>query len=483
MPFPKNFLWGGALSANQSEGNYLADSKTMTFADTYRFDPHQDNKVLKVPEVSRQSILDAERDVHDALYPKRRGIDFYHTYKEDLQLLAGMGIKAFRYSICWARIYPHLTDEKPNAAGLAFYDHVVDEAIRLGMEPVITLLHSDLPVQIVKDYKGWYSREVVGLYCKYARTLLEHFKGRVRYWIPFNEMNIDRVNATRKMGVLKEDFENYDAAVFQALHHEFVAAASVTKMAHAIDPKNKVGVMNAFFPVYPHSCAPADVIKAQKDDQIKNLFTYDVLLRGEYPVYMRELFRENHISPAMEPSDEILIRDNPADFIGMSYYNSSVAAADGSQLELTNGNMMGSYKNPYLQTNEWGWTVDPAGLRYALNHVYQIYRKPVFILENGCGFMESPGEDGIIHDPYRVAYFKPHIAEMKKAVEDGVELIGYTSWAPIDVVAGSTGQMSKRYGFIYVDIDDFGNGSRKRTPKDSYFWYKQVIASNGEDLG
>lgn len=481
--FPKNFLWGGALSANQSEGNYDADGKTLTIADVYYFNPAQEvKKTGRPPELTRQNIERAKNDKDCLYYPKRRGIDFYHTYKEDIALLAGMGFKAFRYSICWSRIFPDVNQNEPCKAGLDFYDAVIDECLKYGMEPVITLLHADLPIQIIDEYNGWANREVVDLYVKYCKVLFEHFKGRVKYWIPFNEINMDLINATRKMGILKEDYPNFDEAVFQALHHEFLASARITKIAHEIDPNNQVGAMLAYFTTYPHTCDPEDVLAAQKQDEKRNLFFYDVLLRGIYPYYMQTYFQQNEINVNITEEDKQIISKNTADFAALSYYNSMVHAHDTSKLEITGGNVTGAFKNPYLKLNAWGWTIDPVGFRYTLNHIYQIYQKPCFILENGSGFIETLDEEGKLHDPYRVEYFRMHIQEMRKAIEDGVEVMGYTTWSPIDVVAASTGQMKKRYGFIYVDQDDYGNGSKKRIIKDSYYWYKKVIASNGEDL-
>lgn len=481
--FPENFLWGGALSANQTEGNYDIDGKALTIADVFYFDPAKGVKKTTTPPVlTREIIENARNDLDCTYYPKRRGIDFYHTYKEDIALLAGMGFKAFRYSFCWSRIFPDVNQNEPCKEGLAFYDRVIDECLKYGMEPIITILHADLPIQIIDEYKGWSNRKVVDLYVHYCKTLFTHFKGRVKYWIPFNEINMDLINATRKMGVLKEDHENFDESVFQALHHEFLASALATQIAHEIDPNNKIGAMLAYFTTYPHTCNPLDILAAQKQDERSNLFFYDVLLRGIYPYYIQTIWKKNNWFIKMEERDLQILKENTADFAALSYYNSMVHAHDTTKLEITGGNVTGAFKNPYLEANEWGWIVDPVGFRYTLNHIYQMYLKPCFILENGSGFVETLDENGQLHDPYRVEYFRQHIKEMKNAIEDGVEIIGYTTWSPIDVVAASTGQMKKRYGFVYVDQDDYGHGTKKRVIKDSYYWYKKVIASNGSAL-
>lgn len=482
--FPEKFLWGGALSSNQSEGNYLADGKSMTVADMAYFDPNTDFKKLMMSqlEVTREGIEKAKSATDVTYYPKRRGIDFYHTYKEDLALLKEMGFKAFRYSFAWSRIFPDVKAENPNQKGLDFYDRVIDECLRLGMEPVITILHADLPLQIIEEYKGWANREVVDLYVKYAKTVLEHFKGRVKYWIPFNEISVDLAVPSRKMGVLKEDYSDYMNATYQALHHEFVASAKVTQLAHEIDPQNKIITMTSYGPIYPYSCNPDDVMLSLLSQQKNSLFFYDVLLRGSYPHYALKMFEDKGIQLKMAEDDLKLLNQNTSDVIGFSYYNSTVMSSEPSQLEKTAGNFMNAAKNPYLKSNEWGWTIDPVGLRYSLNYLYQMYQKPLIILESGSGFYEVLDENETLHDPYRIEYFKQHILELKKAVEDGVDVIGYITWSPIDVVAASTGQMAKRYGFIYVDQDDLGNGTKKRYRKDSFYWYQHVILTNGEEL-
>lgn len=482
MGFPKGFLWGGALSANQSEGNYDVDGKSLTIADVFRFDVNLDQSKVSVPSLTHEAIEQAKLEKDTTYYPKRRGIDFYHTYKEDIALLAGMGFKTFRYSICWSRIFPNVNQKEPNQKGLEFYDAVINECLKYNMEPVITILHVDLPIQIIEEYKGWSNRKVVDLYAHYCKTIFEHFKGRVKYWIPFNEINMDLINGTRKMGILKEDHENYEETVYQALHHEFLASAMASKLAHEIDPENKVGAMTAYFTTYPYTCKPEDALSAQSHDAYRNLFFYDVLLRGKYPYYIKKLWKDKGYNLDIRKEDIALLANHPADFVAMSYYNSMVHAADLSELEVTGGNVTSAYKNPYIKVNAWGWAIDPIGFRYTLNHVYEIFQKPIFILENGSGFVEELDENNEIHDDYRIENFKCHLEQLKLAIEDGVEVIGYTTWAPIDVVAASTGQMKKRYGFIYVDIDDFGNGSKKRYLKDSYYWYKNVIATNGEIL-
>lgn len=480
--FPKDFLWGGALSACQAEGAYLEDGKSMTIPEVMQFRAENDRKVTVQLKITKEMIAQAKEDTDIVKYPKRRGIDFYHTYREDLKMMAEMGFKVFRYSISWARMFPNGNDEKPNKKALEFYDHVIDTCIEFGMKPLITISHFDMPIVLIEKYGGWYHRELIALYERYCKVLFEHFKGRVQYWVTFNEINMSVKAGPKTLGIIDEGQENYEEMLFQGLHHQFVAASRVTKLAHEIDSENHIGSMVAYFTTYPYTCKPEDAVAMQKDDQMKNLFFLDVLNGGAYPYYAKTYFERNQISLKIEEGDLESIQAYTADFVGMSYYNSMISAGDDKQLELTSGNVHSVYKNPYLPANEWGWQIDPIGLRYTLNHVYDRYGKPVFILENSSGFFDTLEEDGTVHDPYRVDFLRQHIAQMKLAIEDGVEVIGYTMWGPIDMISSGTSEMSKRYGFIYVDQDDYGEGSKKRYRKDSFYWYQNVIRTNGQEL-
>jgi len=477
-----NFLWGGALSGCQAEGAYNLDGKTMTIPEVMRFDDKTDRKVTKQMHITKEMIQAAKADEDTIFYPKRRGIDFYHTFKEDLALMAEMGFQVFRYSISWARVFPNGDEKDPNPKALQFYDELVDTCIQLGMQPLITISHFDMPLVLIEKYGGWSDRKLIDLYVQYCKVLFQHFKGRIKYWIPFNEINMSVKAGAKTLGIIDEGQDNYEEMLFQGLHHQFLAASIVTKLAHDIDPANKVGSMVAYFTTYPHTCKPEDAIAMQKDDQMKNLFFLDVLNRGAYPYYAKSYFKEKGICLKMQQLDLQMIKENPADFIGISYYNSMISAGDDSRLELTSGNVHSVYKNPYLPANEWGWQIDPIGLRYTLNHIYDRYQKPVFILENSSGFYDTLNEDNTVNDPYRIEYLRLHIKQMELAIEDGVEVLGYTMWGPIDMISSSTSEMSKRYGFIYVDQDDYGNGTKKRYKKDSFYWYKKVIESNGEIL-
>jgi 6-phospho-beta-glucosidase len=480
--FPTEFLWGGALSACQAEGAYNEDGKTLTIPEVMKFNAKNDRKVTKQMHITMEMIEEAKNDPDTIKYPKRRGIDFYHTYKEDLALFAEMGFKVFRYSIAWARVFPNGDDTVPNEKALEFYDNVIDECIQHNMEPLITISHFDMPIVLIEKFGGWYSRKLIDLYLRYCEVIFNRYKGKVKYWVTFNEINMSVKAGPKTLGIINQGQENYEEMLFQGLHHQFVAASKATKLAHEIDPDNKIGSMVAYFTTYAYTCKPEDALQMQKDDQMKNLFFLDLLNKGEYPYYSKTYFEKRNISLEIEDGDLESIKSYTADFVGMSYYNSMISSSDPNQLELTSGNVHSVYKNPYLGANEWGWQIDPVGLRYTLNLVYDRYKLPVFILENSSGFIDTLNEDGTIHDPYRVDFLRQHIAQMKLAIEDGVEVIGYTMWGPIDMISSSTSEMTKRYGFIYVDQDDYGNGTKKRYKKDSFYWYKKVIETNGEKL-
>ncbi|GEM01913.1 6-phospho-beta-glucosidase [Halolactibacillus halophilus] len=477
--FPKDFLWGGALAACQAEGAYNQGGKTLTVPDCMEFLPERDRKDKKHIEITRETIENAKKDNDTVKYPKRRGINFYNTYKEDIALFAEMGFKVFRYSISWARVFPDGDNDVPNEEALKFYDNVIDECLNNNIEPLITISHFDMPVTLIDNYGGWYNYKLINLYVKYCEVLFKRYKGKVKYWITFNEINMSARKSVKTLGILNEGQENYKEMVYQGLHHQFVAAAKVTKLAHQIDSNNQVGSMVAFFTTYPYTCVPEDVLFTQKDNQMKNLFFLDVLNKGSYPYYAKTFFKNNNIELSISEEDLNVIKENTADFIGLSYYNSMIASSKPNLLELTPGNVESVYKNPHLEHNEWGWQIDPVGFRYTLNHIYDRYNVPLFVLENSSGFLDVLEDDNSIHDPYRIDFLNRHIEQMQLAIKDGVNLIGYTMWGPIDMISSGTSEMSKRYGFIYVDQDNFGNGSKKRYKKDSFYWYKDLIAKNG----
>lgn len=473
--FPKEFLWGGATAANQYEGAYNVGGKGLSVQDvTPRGGiPVSDNDL---------NPFITELPTEDNL--KLEGIDFYHRYKEDVALFAEMGFKVFRTSIAWSRIFPNGDELEPNEEGLQFYDNLFDELAKYGIEPLVTLSHYETPLHLARKYNGWVNRDLIGFYERYVRTVFNRYKNKVKYWLTFNEINsvlhvpfISGGIATPVEKLSKQD-------LYQAVHHELVASALATKVGHEINPEFKIGCMVLAMPTYPMTPKPEDVLAAREFENQNYLFS-DIHARGKYPKYIQRFFKENDINIKFESGDKELLAENTVDFISFSYYMSSVQAHDPENYQSSIGNLLGGIANPYLESSEWGWQVDPIGLRIVLNNLYDRYQLPLFIVENGLGAKDVliEGADGpTVDDDYRIDYLKKHLQQVGEAIEDGVELLGYTTWGCIDLVSASTAQMSKRYGFIYVDRNDDGSGTLNRYKKKSFYWYKEVIESNGETL-
>ena len=470
--FPENFMWGGAVAANQLEGAWDEDGKGLCIADINEF--RDDIAIEKKgnEELNRAYIKEAV-DSKEKVFPKRHGIDFYHTYKEDLKLLAGLGLKTFRTSINWSRIFPNGDDKEPNEAGLKFYDDLFDEILKNGMEPMITVSHYEMPLNLTLSCKGWYSREVIDFFVKYCNTVFDRYAGKVKYWILVNQINLIGHESFNHLGVAEDVVEDLRSAKYQAVHNEMVACARATKYAHEHHPEMQIGMMLCGGPDYPASCKPEDMLATLKHNQMEYFFA-DVLLRGKYPGYAFRFFEDQGIHVEFGEQDEEDFK-NTADFFSFSYYYTQVC----SQESYEKGNDV--YRNKELPANPWGWTIDPVGFRILLNEFYDRYQKPIYVTENGVGYYDKL-EDGQVHDDYRVDYYREHIRQMKEAIRDGVDVRGYYAWGPIDIISCSSSEMSKRYGFIYVDLDDYGKGTGKRIKKDSYAWMQKVIASNGEDL-
>lgn len=466
MTFPANFLWGGAVAANQCEGAY-----------------DEDGKGWSTQDLAPKGVVGAITDHPTEDNLKLKGIDFYHRYREDIAMLAEMGFSVFRFSIAWSRIFPNGDEETPNEAGLAFYDQLIDECRRHGMEPLVTLSHYETPYHLAKTYDGWCSRKMIDFFKRYVNTVMKRYKGKVHYWLTFNEINSILHNPYLSGGILTPKEQLSKSDLYQAIHHELVASALVTKMAHEIDPDNKVGCMVIGVPSYPLTPNPDDVIANMEQDR-HNLYFTDVQARGAYPKYLNRYFKENGIQIQMEEGDEEILK-NSVDFISFSYYMSTCGCADPNAHPQAAGNIIPGVANPYLRSSQWGWQIDPKGLRYLLNQFYDRYQKPLFIVENGLGARDELIEkDGVLtaEDDYRIEYMREHLLQVEEAIEDGVEVLGYTSWGCIDLVSASTAQMSKRYGFIYVDRNDDGSGTMARYRKKSFYWYRDVIASNGASL-
>ena len=465
--FPDNFLWGGATAANQFEGAY-----------------NEDGKGLSVQDVTPRGGFGpiTQEPTEDNL--KLQGIDFYHRYKEDIALLAEMGFKVFRLSIAWSRIFPKGDELEPNEAGLAFYDRVFDELEKYGIEPLVTLSHYETPLHLAREYNGWANRDLITFYERYVRTVFERYQDRVKYWLTFNEVNSVLHAPFMSGGIVTppEDLSKQD--LYQAVHHELVASALATKIAHEINPDMQVGCMVIAMPAYPMTANPLDQLAVREFENQNYLFS-DIHVRGKYPNYIQRYFKENDIDIQFAEGDQELLAKHTVDFVSFSYYMSVAQAHNPEEYDSGDGNIMGGITNPYLEASEWGWQIDPVGLRLVLNDFYDRYQLPLFIVENGLGAKDVlvEGPDGpTVEDDYRIDYLRKHLIQVGEALEDGVDVMGYTSWGCIDLVSASTAQLSKRYGYIYVDRNDDGSGSLARYKKKSFDWYKEVIATNGESL-
>ena len=464
--FPKNFLWGGAVAANQCEGAY-----------------QEDGKGLSVQDVLPRGIRGSRTKLPTEENLKLEAIDFYHRYPQDIKMFAEMGFKVFRTSIAWSRIFPKGDEEQPNEAGLEFYDRVFEECRKYGIEPLVTLSHYETPLYLAETYNGWTDRRMIGFYERYVRTVFKRYRGKVKYWLTFNEIN-SLLHAPFMSGGIANMQGLTEQDLYQAAHHELVASALATKVGHEMMPDAMIGCMILSMPTYPLTPSPDDVIAAM-DAEHRNYFYGDVHVRGKYPGYMKRYFREHGIQIQFAPEDEEILK-NTVDFVSFSYYMSVCATSDPEKQKKGLGNLLGGVPNPTLKASDWGWQIDPKGLRYVLNMFYDRYQKPLFIVENGLGAVDVLNEDEngnkTVEDDYRIQYLKDHLIQVGEAVQDGVEIMGYTSWGCIDVVSASTAELKKRYGYIYVDRNDDGTGTMERYKKKSFYWYQKVIESNGEVL-
>ncbi|USD66447.1 6-phospho-beta-glucosidase [Vibrio sp. SCSIO 43136] len=458
--FPDNFLWGGAIAANQVEGAFDLDSKGLSTSDMLP-------KGILSPHQTRDERTAGIKDI---------AIDFYHRYPEDIALFDEMGFNCLRLSIAWSRIFPNGDEAEPNEAGLAYYDRIFDELAKYEITPFVTLSHYEMPYALVENYGGWGDRQLITFFERYVRTVFERYQEKVKLWLTFNEINMSLHAPFTGVG-LQEDAS--EQAIYQAIHHQLVANAKAVNLCHQIIPDAKVGNMLLGAINYPYTCSPDDVLAAMHENN-KWLFFGDVQTRGKYPGYMLRYFRENKIEIEMEAGDLATIASASVDFVSFSYYASGCASADPKQKEV--GNIVDSVPNPYLEKSEWGWLIDPKGLRILLNFLYDRYQKPLFVVENGLGAIDKVEANGEVNDDYRIKYLNDHLVQAKEALADGVELMGFTSWGPIDLVANSTAEMKKRYGYIYVDRHDDGSGTLERRKKKSFYWYQQVIETQGRSL-
>ncbi|EFP4586568.1 glycoside hydrolase family 1 protein [Salmonella enterica] len=459
--FPESFLWGGATAANQIEGAWLTDGKGLSTAD---LQPYGVMGKMEQRIPGKENIKDT-------------AIDFYHRYPEDIALFAEMGFTCLRVSIAWARIFPLGDEHEPNELGLAFYDRLFDELSASGIRPLVTLSHYEMPYGLVENYGGWANRDVISHFERYATTVFTRYQHKVKLWLTFNEINMSLHAPFTGVGLAENSAK---AEVYQAIHHQLVASARAVKACHDIIPDAKIGNMLLGGLVYPLSCHPQDMLQAMQENR-SWLFFGDVQARGEYPGYMRRFFKEHNIAIEITDRDKADLQ-HTVDFISFSYYMTGCVSHDETINKNAQGNILNMIPNPNLKSSEWGWQIDPTGLRVLLNQLWDRYQKPLFIVENGLGAKDMPEADGTIQDHYRIQYLNDHLIQVNEAIEDGVQVMGYTSWGPIDLVSASHSQMSKRYGFIYVDRDDNGQGTLRRIRKQSFYWYAEVIRSRGLSL-
>ena len=487
--FPKDFFWGGATAANQYEGGWNEGGRGLAATDVTtgatKDSPRRRTYIMPdgttgatsgmgalLPKGAKSCVLDGY------YYPNHKGTDFYHHYKEDIALFAEMGFKMFRMSIAWPRIYPHADDEKPNEEGLKFYHDVFDELHKYNIEPLVTISHYDDPLAIDEELGGWQNRNTIDLYVKYATTLFNEYKDDVKYWLTFNEINCDAmiVQFVPNLPLEKQKL------AYITLHNKFVASARVVKYAHDHFPQFKIGCMVAGVFTYPLTCDPKDVIANMEKMQDFFYYSGDVQARGYYGNYAQRTWKKYDLDPSYFEQDKDVLLEGKVDFFTYSYYSTSCETTHKDAKRDGGGNLSLGYYNKYIQYSDWGWGMDPDGLRYSLNEIYDRYQIPVMVVENGLGAIDTLEADGTVHDPYRIEYMREHVKAMEKALEDGVELLAYTPWGCIDLVSASTGEMRKRYGMIYVDMDDEGKGTMNRYRKDSFYWYQRCIKSNGKDI-
>lgn len=500
--FPKDFFWGGATAANQYEGGYQEGGRGLAASDLITSGNYETARKIyyQMPNGEEGAITLGEslpagaKPIlkEDQFYPSHVATDFYHHYKEDIALMAELGMNCYRMSIAWTRIFPNGDDAEPNEEGLKFYDDVFDELLKHNIEPIVTILHFDMPLTLAEKYGGWTNRKLIDFYLNYCEVLFTRYKSKVKYWITINEINV--LGGFWTLGTYKENKPNKeiegpvipttylpDEAVekYQALHHLMVASSKANKLGHSINPENKIGCMLALSGIYPKTCHPDDVFGSYLFRRRALLFS-DVMMRGYYPAYAESIFEEYDFELKVEPGDLEILKEHPSDFMSFSYYRTTVFDKDAATTTTTGGQQ--GQENPYLEKTPWGWPIDPKGFRFVINELYDRYQKPLMCVENGLGNIDTL-EDGEVHDDYRIEYIRDHILAMRDAVTiDGVDLIGYTPWGWIDLVSAGTGEMKKRYGFVYVDADDFGKGSFKRIKKDSFYWYQKAIQSNGTEL-
>ncbi|MBK0036059.1 MULTISPECIES: glycoside hydrolase family 1 protein [unclassified Enterococcus] len=475
LKFPEEFLFGGAIAACQAEGAYDVDGRGLSSSDLHKYISETDTSDIKYEGGGTKATIEARLNDKVGYYPKRYGIDFYHTYRDDLDLLAELGLKAFRTSISWSRIFPRGDEEMPNEKGLEFYDNLIDTIIAKGMVPIMTMEHYDFPLTLITEYGGFANEKVIDFFVKYAKVLLERYGDKVPYWIIFNQINLVPTVNFGSLGLMDDQAENMEELMYQAVHNQFVAQARVKELATKMGLKTQVGTMVSDNTRYPASCKPEDVVWTMKKNRMQYFFT-DVQFEGKYPQYALQYFKENNINLNITEKDKELLKENTMDFLGISYYATYIIDYEKNTMAINDYE-----QNPHLKPTPWNWRVDPLGFYNSLSQYWDRYKIPMIIAENGYGAIDTV-EDGTVHDDYRMDYYRTHLKIVKQCIDEGVDILSFLAWAPIDIVSSSSAEMSKRYGFIYVDMDNLGNGTKKRFKKDSFEWFQNVIETHGESL-
>jgi len=465
-PFPKDFLWGASTSAYQVEGASLTHGKGPSWQD-----------VKEIPEGTSGLEVCA---------------DHYHHYKEDVALMAEMGFKVYRFSISWSRLLPEGTG-RINQEGIDFYNNLIDECLKYDIIPLVTMFHFDMPAAL--DERGsWSNPDSVDWFVEFATLMYKSYGDRVKYWLTINEQNmLTLVGPVIGTLHIPEGCTNEIKEIYQQNHHMLVAQAKAMVLCHEMVEDGKIGPAPNISLVYPASCKPEDVIASQNSNAIQSWLYLDMSVHGVYNNLVWAYLEEHDATPTFAPGDEEALKNGNPDFIGFNYYNTSTVE-DYSLLDTevkstktdqqNRGGVQGFYKsfrNPNLGTTEFGWEIDPVGFRATVREIYSRYRLPLIVTENGLGAYDTLTEDGKVHDPYRIEYLRKHIEQVQLAITDGVEMMGYCPWSAIDLISTHEGAV-KRYGFIYVDREEFDLKSLDRYRKDSFFWYKDVIASNGQNL-
>lgn len=472
--FPDLFMFGGAIAANQAEGAYDKDGKGLSTADIQPYLPGVPKTDLHFNNMDSKTLNEYING--NFYYPKRTGVHFYERYREYIDALAKMHCQTLRLSIAWTRIFPNGDENEPNEQGLKFYDDLFNYMHQKDIEPIVTINHYELPLNLVQEYGGWYNRKLIKLFVNYSKVILNRYHKQVKYWIVINQINLIHFEAFASLGILMDKVENYQQAKYQAIHHEFVASAMVTEFAHRLDPNLKMGVMLADSITDPMTASPEDTLLTFKKNRLQYYFG-DVPIRGKYPKFILNYFEANNIKLDIKESDLEVIKNNPSDFLCISYYYSN--AVDSTKDTMDPEKVE---KNPYTKANEWGWGINPTNLYVRISAYWDRYHLPMMIGENGFGFNDVLTNDKKVHDSYRIDYTAKHLMALLKAIDDGADVFAYCSWAPFDIISAGTAEMTKRYGFIFVDYDDYGKGSGDLIPKDSFYWYQKVIDTRGSVL-